>query len=61
MFDVLTYQKGSTVLRMFQMFIGEEAFRNGVESYLNKFKLLIIRLLTLNNNINQVKDIEFLP
>ena len=38
MFDVLTYEKGSTVLRMFQMFIGEEAFRNGVESYLNKFK-----------------------
>ena len=38
MFDVLTYEKGSTVLRMFQMFIGEEAFQNGVEAYLNKFK-----------------------
>ncbi len=38
MFDVLTYEKGSTVLRMFQMFIGEEAFQNGVETYLNKFK-----------------------
>ena len=38
MFDVLTYEKGSTVLRMFQMFIGEDAFQNGVEAYLNKFK-----------------------
>ena len=38
MFDVLTYEKGSTVLRMFQMFIGEEAFQNGVEAYLNQFK-----------------------
>ncbi len=38
MFDVLTYEKGSTVLRMFQMFIGEEVFQNGVEAYLNKFK-----------------------
>jgi Aminopeptidase N len=36
MFDVLTYEKGSTVLRMFQMIIGEQAFLNGVESYLNQ-------------------------
>ena len=27
MFDVLTYQKGSTVLRMFETFIGEENFK----------------------------------
>ncbi|MEX2624931.1 MAG: M1 family metallopeptidase [Acidimicrobiia bacterium] len=34
MFDALTYGKGSSVLRMIEQFIGEDAFRNGVGSYL---------------------------
>ena len=34
MFDALTYGKGSSVLRMIEQFIGEEAFRNGVGTYL---------------------------
>ena len=38
MFDVLTYQKGSTVLRMFETFIGEDEFKQGVQNYLKKFK-----------------------
>ena len=38
MFDVLTYQKGSTVLRMFETFIGEENFKEGVRSYLKKYE-----------------------
>ena len=38
MFDVLTYEKGSTVLRMFEMFVGEEIFQKGVQQYLNKYK-----------------------
>ena len=38
MFDALTYEKGSTVLRMFETFVGEETFREGVRAYLNKFK-----------------------
>ena len=38
MFDVLTYQKGSTVLRMFETFIGEENFKEGVRNYLNKYE-----------------------
>ena len=38
MFDVLTYEKGSTVLRRFEVFIGEEVFQKGVQEYLNKFK-----------------------
>jgi len=38
MFDVLTYEKGSTVLRMFEMFVGEEVFQKGVQQYLNKYK-----------------------
>ena len=38
MFDALTYEKGSTVLRMFETFIGEEVFKEGVRTYLNKYK-----------------------
>ena len=34
MFDVLTYLKGSSLVRMLQRFLGEEVFRKGVETYL---------------------------
>lgn len=34
MFDVLTYQKGSSVLRMLEQYLGEETFRAGVIRYL---------------------------
>ncbi|MGD9703933.1 MAG: M1 family metallopeptidase [Acidimicrobiia bacterium] len=34
MFDVLTYQKGGSLLRMLQQFIGEEPFRAGINHYL---------------------------
>jgi puromycin-sensitive aminopeptidase len=34
MFDVLTYQKGSAVLRMLEQYLGEEDFRAGVTRYL---------------------------
>ncbi len=36
MFDVLTYQKGSSVLRMLERYIGEEVFRTGINAYLKK-------------------------
>jgi puromycin-sensitive aminopeptidase len=36
MFDVLTYQKGGSLLRMLEQYLGEEAFRRGVGHYLSK-------------------------
>jgi len=33
-FDAITYQKGAAVLRMFETYVGEETFRNGVQRYL---------------------------
>ena len=36
MFDVLTYQKGGSLLRMLQQYLGEEAFQAGVAHYLTK-------------------------
>ena len=36
MFDVLTYQKGGSLLRMLEQFLGAERFRSGVSHYLKK-------------------------
>lgn len=36
MFDALTYGKGSAVLRMMEMYLGIEVFREGVGNYLRK-------------------------
>ena len=36
MFDVLTYQKGGSLLRMLEQYLGEAEFRRGVSHYLSK-------------------------
>ena len=38
MFDVISYAKGASVLRMLHEWLGEETFMSGVRRYLNKFK-----------------------
>jgi len=38
LFDSITYDKGAAVLRMVEAWVGEEAFRKGVNAYLEKFK-----------------------
>src|ERR671915_1681923 len=35
MFDVLTYQKGASVLRMLEQYLGTEGFRAGIRRYLS--------------------------
>jgi puromycin-sensitive aminopeptidase len=35
MFDVLTYQKGASVLRMLEQYLGSERFRSGIRRYLS--------------------------
>lgn len=37
MFDEITYQKGCAVLRMLHSFLGEEAFKQGLQGYLREF------------------------
>jgi puromycin-sensitive aminopeptidase len=39
MFDVLTYEKGASVLRMLEQYLGPEVFRAGVRDYLQTHKL----------------------
>ena len=36
-FDAISYGKGASVLRMIEAYVGEDAFRAGVSSYLGKF------------------------
>jgi aminopeptidase N len=39
MFDVLTYLKGGSVVRMLERWLGEAAFRDGVRHYLDRYQL----------------------
>jgi puromycin-sensitive aminopeptidase len=36
MFDVLTYEKGASVVRMLEQYLGAEAFRDGIRLYLRR-------------------------
>jgi puromycin-sensitive aminopeptidase len=36
MFDVLTYQKGASILRMLERYLGAERFRDGIRLYLGR-------------------------
>ncbi|MCH8103075.1 MAG: M1 family metallopeptidase [Chloroflexi bacterium] len=36
MFDLLTYEKGGSVLRQLEQYLGEEGFRDGIRHYLKK-------------------------
>jgi puromycin-sensitive aminopeptidase len=38
MFDILTYEKGASVLRMLEQYIGPEKFKQGIRNYLQKFQ-----------------------
>jgi puromycin-sensitive aminopeptidase len=37
LFDAITYQKGCSVLRMLENFLGEDAFRTGLRAYIREF------------------------
>jgi puromycin-sensitive aminopeptidase len=36
MFDLITYEKGGSILRMLEQFLGEQTFRDGVSLYLTE-------------------------
>ena len=38
MFDLLTYEKGGSVLRMLEQYLGADEFKDGISYYLNKHK-----------------------
>lgn len=38
MFDVLTYQKGGSILRMMEQYLGPDVFRRGIQRYIDKHR-----------------------
>jgi puromycin-sensitive aminopeptidase len=38
LFDAIAYEKGAAVIRMIEAWVGEEAFRQGVNAYLEKYQ-----------------------
>lgn len=54
MFDVLTYEKGASVLRMLEQYLGEEHFRQGVKHYLESHAFANAETTDLWDAIEQV-------
>ncbi|MEK6914968.1 MAG: M1 family metallopeptidase [Nanoarchaeota archaeon] len=53
-FDEISYQKGGSVLRMLESYIGEEAFRIGVSNYLKKHSYSNAKATDLWESLNEV-------
>lgn len=56
MFDVLTYQKGGSVLRMLEQYLGPETFRQGISQYLDIHRLANTETSDLWNALESVSD-----
>lgn len=37
-FDEISYSKGASIIRMMSRFLGEKAFKGGLQAYLTKFQ-----------------------
>ncbi len=61
MFDVLTYQKGCSVLRMFEQWAGATRFRDGVRSYLREFSYRNTETEDLWRHLGTATDVEVAP
>jgi aminopeptidase N len=53
LFDAIAYQKGAAVLRMVETWVGEDAFRVGVNAYIDRFKYGNARAEGLLGHIDQ--------
>ena len=54
MFDVLTYEKGASVVRMLEQYLGEDRFRDGVREYLRAHSFANAETTDLWDAIEQV-------
>lgn len=57
-FDAISYQKGASILRMLEKYVGEKNFRSGLRSYLEKFKYKNATGDDLWNEIGRASDIQ---
>src|SRR6476646_7329732 len=56
MFDILTYQKGGSVLRMLERWLGADAFRAGVRAYLDRYQLANTETTDLWDSLESATD-----
>jgi puromycin-sensitive aminopeptidase len=56
MFDILTYQKGGSVLRMLERWLEPDAFRAGVRTYLDRYKLSNTETTDLWDSLESATD-----
>lgn len=57
LFDVITYQKGSSVLRMLENFLGTDDFRAGLQTYMRAFGERNAVGADLWNHLQQASDV----
>ncbi|WP_053959366.1 M1 family metallopeptidase [Sulfobacillus thermosulfidooxidans] len=54
MFDVLTYEKGASVLRMMEQYLSPDVFRQGVKAYLTRYRFANTETQDLWNSLEAV-------
>jgi puromycin-sensitive aminopeptidase len=57
MFDVLTYEKGASVLRMVEQYLGPDTFRQGIRNYLDRHRLANTETSDLWAALDEVSDV----
>ncbi len=60
LFDEISYNKGASILKMIESYLGEETFREGIRRYLKKFSYLNAKGSDLWNSLEEVskKNVE---
>jgi alanyl aminopeptidase len=57
-FDTITYQKGAAVLQMFERYIGEEKFQQGIQAYLKQFASGSATVFDLLDSLERAADAD---
>lgn len=60
-FDSITYGKGEAILQMFESWVGEDKFRNGVQQYLKKYAWGNATADDFLNSISQASNADVAP
>jgi tricorn protease interacting factor F2/3 len=57
-FDEISYEKGGSVLRMIENYLGEEKFRDGLRNYIKKFSYQNAQAEDLWNSLEEVSQVN---
>ena len=57
-FDEISYEKGGSVLRMIENYLGEERFRDGLRNYIKKFSYQNAQAEDLWNSLEEISQVN---